>query len=649
MPRAVHPPTIRIGVDTGGTFTDFLVEDGRRVRHLKRLSTPDDPARAVLEGLASLGLGGRASALTELCHGTTVGTNAVLTRGGARTALVMTAGFEDTLEVGRGTRAELYALAPGRVRPLVPRTWCLGVAERVDVRGRVLTALDDAEIEQVVRRLLRGRVTSVAVCLLHAPRRVAHERRLARALRRAGLRVSVSSGVCSDPREVERAGTAVLDAYVAPTVGAYVRRLERGVPRGSLTVLRSDGGRMTPASVRAAPVRTLLSGPAAGVAAARALCVEHGIDSALSFDVGGTSTDVAWISEGTLPLGDTLRVGPFEASVPSVAILTVGAGGGSLVQLDAGGALCVGPESAGADPGPACYGRGGPFALTDALLMLGRLPGSLLAGGFDLDRTASKRAARPLATRAGLGLTAFCRGVERVAAVTTARTLRQVAAGAGADPRAAALIAFGGAGPTLACRTAESLGVSRVIVPSAPGLFAAAGALHAPLRADASALAPLKGDTRALERLARRLRQRVERALVREGATWHTCTEEVEARYVGQAFGVHVPLRGWRSAFHEAHERVHGFADQARDVACVRVHVRGEGGRRREATRRRHRSRAARLQPTPARVLRRAELRASQRLRGPLRIDEQTATTYVAKGWVVGVLAGGALELRREA
>ena len=649
MPRRDPPPALRIGVDTGGTFTDFLVEDGGRIRHLKRPSTPDDPARAVLEGLASLGVTGRDSGLAELCHGTTVGTNAVLTRGGARTALLMTAGFEDLLQFGRGTRAELYALAPDRETPLIPAMRCLGVRERVDVRGRVLEALAPAETERLAKRLLRAGVESVAVCLLHAPRRAAHERALARGLRRAGLRVSLSSAVCTDPREVERARTAVLDAYVAPVVGAYVRRLERGVPRGSLTVLRSDGGRMTPAAVRAAPVRTLLSGPAAGVAAARALAQAHGIPSALSFDVGGTSTDVAWIPDGTLPLGETLRVGPFEASVPSVDILTVGAGGGSLVRLDAGGALCVGPESAGADPGPACYGRGGPLALTDALLLLGRLPVSLLAGGFDLDPGAARARARPLAAQAGLGLTAFCRGVEQVAAVATARTLREVAARAGADPRGAALIAFGGAGPTLACRTAESLGVTRVIVPEAPGLFAAAGALHAPLRADAAALAPLGGSASALTRLAQRLRRQVERALQAQGASWHACIAEVEARYAGQAFCVHVPLSGWRAAFHDAHARVHGFSDPTRPVECVRVHVRGEGGRRTQPTRRARRARRAPLQAAPGRVVSRGDLRASRRLRGPLRIDELTATTYVACGWSVGVLPGGALEMRRDA
>jgi N-methylhydantoinase A len=267
---------------------------------------------------------------------------------------------------------------------------------------------------------------------------------------------------------------------------------------------------------------------------------------------------------------------------------------------------------------------------------------------LDLDRDAAERAARPLARRTGLGLAALCRGVERVAAVATARTLRQVAARAGADPRGAALIAFGGAGPTLACRTAESLGVERIIVPPAPGLFAAAGALRAPLRADASALAPLGGGAQALTRLVRRLRQQVERALAREGAIWTACTAEVEARYVGQAFSVHVPAQGWRAAFHAAHERVHGFADPARDVECVRVHVRGEGSRRKRPARRSRRTQRASLQPAPGRVVSRGDLSAARRFAGPVRIDELTATTYVAKGWTVGVLSGGALELRRD-
>ncbi len=639
---------VRIGIDTGGTFTDVVCRDPGRRFASKVPSTPQDPARAVLVALEAAGglpLDGR------LHHGSTVGTNAVLTRGGARVCLVTTEGFEDVLHVGRGARDDLHALRPGRTEPLVYRADCLGVRERLGAAGETVRALTDREVARVVRAVKRTGAEAVAVCLLHAVREPRHERRLADALRTALGDVSVhaSAEVSADGREAERAATAVLDAYVAPKVAAYVGRIAAALPAGALTVMRSDGGRMSADEVQRAPVRTLLSGPAAGVAAAHALALRLGLDPALSFDVGGTSTDVAWMEGGDVEVQGELVVGPHRASVPSLALETVGAGGGSVVTLDAGGALRVGPSSAGADPGPACYGRGGPFTLTDAWLLLGRLPDALLAGDFPLDRAAAEAAGRPLARGAGVSLGALARGAVRLAAATTARALRRASVARGHDPRGAALVAFGGAGPLLAAETAEHLDLGAVVVPVDPGTFAAEGTLVAPLRFDASR-AVVRADGATLKRLAGTLTREVQTRLERQGASRVHAAVEVDARYEGQAFEVAVPWgRTWRSGFHERHARRYGFAAPERVVEVVRMRVRGWGLERPPPRVRRHATERARPRHLAASGgLLRSALSPGDRVTGPGRIEEPTGTTWVEEGWTARCVDGGVLVLERD-
>jgi N-methylhydantoinase A len=627
-----------IGIDTGGTFTDVVAWRDGRVEVAKVLSTPGDPALAVAEGLRRVGGlrgGGR------LHHGTTVGTNAVLTRSGARVALVVPEGFEDVLEIGRGARADLHALRPSREPPLVPRSRVVGARQRTGADGRDVVPLAGAAA--LAKRVAALRPEAVAVCLLHATRRPAAERALVRALRRAlprSVPVRASAALSADPREAERAATAVLDAYIAPAVAAYVARVARLVP--SLTVVRSDGGRMSAREAARAPVRTLLSGPAAGVAAAHALAIAHGEERALSFDVGGTSTDVAWIDAAGPRLAHALCVGPHVASVPSLEIETIGAGGGSVVALDAGGALVVGPGSAGADPGPACYGRGGPLTLTDAWLLLGRLPEALLGGDHPLDRSAAERAARPLARRAGASLRRLLEGAVAVATAATARALRRASAAAGRDPRGATLLAFGGAGPLLAAETATAVGLSRVLVPERPGAFAAEGTLLAPLSADESRVAPAAASDAVLLRLGRALERLVERRLAAEGAARVATVVEVDARHEGQAFDVTVPLaKGWRRAFHAAHRARWGFAWEERGVDAVRVSARGRGeaplpppAPRRRGTLRRGKG-----------VVARADLATGAVVLGPSRVEETTGTTWVPAGWRAEVLPDGVLRL----
>jgi len=640
--------TTRVGIDTGGTFTDMVCLGPRGRRTAKVPSTPSRPEEAFLNALEAADAAG-----ARISHGTTVGTNAVLTRSGARVAFVTTAGFEDLPWIGRGHREDLHALSPARPAPLLEHGRTHGLVERVDARGRVLRSPSKAALRRLRAAVAAGAPEAVAVCLLHAVQNAGHERRVRSALKDLGIPVHVSAALCADPREVERATTVVLDAYVSPILRRYLRAVARRLPvdaRRAFTVMRSDGGRMTVREVERAPVRTLLSGPAAGVAAAAELAIRVGEARALSFDVGGTSTDVAWIEGDDLPVRPALRVGAFEASVPSIGLETVGAGGGSVIHLDAGGALRVGPQSAGAEPGPACYGRGGPFTLTDAWLLLGHVPAALLGGEFPLETAAAERAARRLARRVGTTLPRLCQGAVAVAAATTARALRLASVSNGHDPRHAALIAFGGAGPVLAAQTAERLGITRVHVPADPGTFAAEGTLLAPLRADAARVVTAAKPT-AFGHIARTLGVRVRKALAREGARRVTLRAEVDARYAGQAYDVTVPFDAhWKKSFHERHAAHYGFADSARPVEGVRLRVRGEGretrahggARLREPAR--YRTRAVRGKQ----ILTRSSLAVGTRVRGPQRIDEISGTTWVPRGWVAEVPADGLLRLRRE-
>ncbi len=638
---------IRIGIDTGGTFTDVVLHGpaGRVARKVP--STPEHPADGFLAAVQEVG---GLPAEARLHHGTTVGTNAVLTRRGARLVLVTTAGFEDLPWIGRGNRDDLHALAPSRNPPLIGDGMSVGVDERIDARGEILRAPGRATLAQVRAAVAERDPEAIALCLLHAVRNDENERALRAALQSLGVPVHASAALSADPREFERMTTVMLDAFVSPTLRAYVAALLEGLGGAPLTIMRSDGGRMAPSEVERAPVRTLLSGPAGGVAAARSLTARLGVERALSFDVGGTSTDVAWIEGDDVPVRPSLRVGPFEAGVPSVGLETVGAGGGSEVTLDTGGALRVGPASAGADPGPACYGRGGPFTLTDAWLLTGRVPAALLGGDFALNKGAAREAAKPLAAASKSSVAALCEGVVRVAASTTARALRAASVARGKDPRDAALIAFGGAGPVLAAETAALLGMQTVLVPPDPGTFAAWGTLLAPLRADVSRVV---ASERGLASVARTLQTEVRRTLEREGARRVALRVELDARYAGQAFEVTLPYeRRWQSEFHGRHAARYGFASADRPVEAVRLRVRGEGwetvdadaGVRVLARPRFTTRRLTRPKRGPARLMR-ADLAPGRRVVGPVRIEERTGTTFVPPDWFAGGLDDGTLRM----
>ncbi|MBI3731965.1 MAG: hydantoinase/oxoprolinase family protein, partial [Chloroflexi bacterium] len=459
-----------LGVDIGGTFTDFvLLRNDQLVIH-KLLSTPDDPSRALLEGVRDL----RLASDGEIIHGSTVATNALLERKGARTALLTTRGFADVIEIGRQNRLRLYDFAQSKPAPFVPPEWRFEVAERLDEQGRVLLPIDANDLNALGERLIAEQIESLAVCFLFSFLNPAHERAVRAALQIPYL--SLSSDVLPEYREYERVSTTVINAYVAPIVARYVEQLEHGLAGRRLRMMQSNGGSIRATTAKSVAARTALSGPAGGVVGAFAAAQLAGFDQIITFDMGGTSTDVSLCAGEPLETSEGSIAG-FPLRLPMLDIHTVGAGGGSLARVDAGGALRVGPESAGAKPGPACYGRGGAHVtVTDANLLLGRLaPGKFLGGRMRLDVPAAEAATDRLAQAMDCDRLTAAAGVVRVVNATMERAIRRVSIERGFDPREFTLVAFGGAGPMHACALAAALNIPRVLVPRHPGVLSALG------------------------------------------------------------------------------------------------------------------------------------------------------------------------------
>jgi N-methylhydantoinase A len=574
-----------LGVDVGGTFTDAVLLADGELRTAK-VPTARRQEESVLEAARAAG----AEVVERFTHGTTVATNALLERKGARTAFVATAGFEHLLHLRRQNRAHLYRLCAAHPEPLVPLERCHGVCERIGADGVIAPLELDSlpEFEDV---------EAVAVCLLFSFRDPSHERTVAEELRRRlpGVRVVASHEVAPEFREYERASTTAIDAYLGPAVSRYLEALRAAAAGADLPeplVMRSSGGVATLAEAAAHPAVALVSGPAAGVVGGARISRLAGVENAISLDMGGTSTDVCLISGGEAGRSAEREVAGLPLRLPMVDLQTVGAGGGSIVWRDAGGALRVGPESAGAEPGPACYGRGGTRpTVTDANLLLGRLP-ERLAGGVELDRRAAERVFTGLDPK------------EAVAVVNAEmlRALRVVSIERGHDPRDFALVAFGGAGPLHACALASELGIGTVLVPEAAGVLSALGLAVSDERRD------------RVESYVRPLKEAGE--LPAEG--------EADLRYRGQSFELAVPLGpDLAAAFHRAHEARYGYADPERLIELVAV-------------------RTADVRPGPELRLPAAE---PLELPGPARLDLPGATCWIPSGWV-GVRDGTSSTLR---
>ena len=571
---------MRVGVDVGGTFTDLVAfgPDGR-MRLAKVASTPDDPSRAVWQAVETLG----AASVAALLHGTTVATNALLERRGARVALVTTAGFEDLLWLGRQDRAGLYDLSRHHPPPVVDRAHVVGVAERIGADG-VVTPLEGGEVDRVVQAVRDLAPEAVAICLLFSFRDPSHEPRIAAAFRVAlrDIPVAASSELLPVFREYERFGTTAAEAYLRPLVGGYVERLETEAARrdvGELRVMASNGGTLSPAQASQRATALALSGPAGGVEGARLLGAMVGERRLLTLDMGGTSADASVVLDGEPLTATAGAVGGVPLALPHVLIETVGAGGGSVAWVDPGGALRVGPRSAGAVPGPACYGRGGTEpTVTDAALVLGWLdPAQPLASDLRLDAAAARAAVARVADEAGLDLQRCAEGIVEIVVANMVRALRRVSVERGLDPRTMTLVPFGGAGPLFTCRLADALGMTRALVPPHPGVLSALGLAAAPARVERLAsVHRLVSDFS--EEDWRVLYEPVSAAVERElpGAR---LARLAECRYPGQGYEVTVGadegLDALAPAFHAAHRARFGHADPGRAVEVVNVRVVG--------------------------------------------------------------------------
>lgn len=663
---------MRVGIDTGGTFTDFVWLDAAgRWRSYKVRSTPDDPARAILAGLAELATPPAA----RVVHGTTVATNTLLERRGARTALVTTAGFADVLAIGRQNRPDLYALTPHKPPPLVEAAWRLEAPERVSAQGEVLTPLTPAALSTLVERLAAGEIESVAVCLLFSFLYPAHEQAIRAALQATGRdwHISLSCEILPVFREYERTVATVINAYVAPKMSRYLQRLAAGLAPRRLSIMQSNGGVISAAVAGAQAARTVLSGPAGGVVGALYVAQQAGWNDIITFDMGGTSTDVA-LCPGRAPLATSTTMVGLPLALPTLDIHTVGAGGGSLAYVDAGGVLHVGPESAGAEPGPACYPRVNGLAAdalsattTDANLLLGRLDADhFLGGALPLQRESARLALAKLARQMGVASAeAAAWDVLRVANAHMERAIRAISVERGYDPRDFTLVAFGGAGPLHACDLAAQLGLPRVLVPPAPGVLSALGMLAAAPTRDygrtVMRLATTLGDVDAIAAwVAAQLRPLEAQAMSDMEAEGFipaeiTLRPAIDMRYRGQSheLTIFAPAESqpdWVALFHQAHARRYGYAQPQAAVELVTLRLTAVGPAQTPALPRSPlrpgRGEEAQTgqgwvyfdaRPVWTPLYQRERLHPGMALAGPAVIFQYDTTTVVPPGWDMAV------------
>jgi N-methylhydantoinase A len=646
-------PHLTIAIDTGGTFTDCVYRIGGRLEVLKLPSTSDDPSRAILEAVRRICELVPAGSV-EVRHGTTVATNALLERKGARVAFVTTAGFEDTLAIARQARPDLYDWNHHRPAPITDL--CFGVTERVGSDGTALRTPPQSELDELRSAICRSKAESIAVSLLFSFANPAHEQAVAAALSSLQLPVSLSHQILPEFREYERGATVALNAYLAPRMQTYIHLLERGLARrkASLSIMQSSGGILSAASGAREPVRTILSGPAGGVIGALSAARSAGIDQILTFDMGGTSTDVALLDANREP-PTTIegQVAGLPVGVPMLDIHTAGAGGGSLAWIDAASALQVGPQSAGADPGPACYGRNDRPAVTDANLVLGRLhPDHFLGGAMRLDQGRARRALAELHSDAPAfaSIEHLAEGIIRVANARMESALRRVSVERGYDPRNFTLLAFGGAGPLHACALAESLGIRRVLVPAAPGALSALGILDADLRREFSRTVMLTPGSPQIAEVFHALES--EARTVFEAESFRPIlSRSADLRYHGQGYELRVDWSARAIArFHQLHAQSYGYADPARPVEIVtlRVQAIARSPKPRINRARLTSSDAHHAQISAHRIFEdgrwrraalydRVRLRSGNRIAGPAVITELSATTHLPTGWNAAV------------
>jgi len=570
-----------IGIDTGGTFTDFVILDKKgNLKKWKVLSTPYDPSRAIIQGLRDI-LNDFSKEPIKIVHGTTVGTNAFLERKGAKTCLITTKGLEDILFIGRQARPALYDLYAQKPQDIIPRQMVFGVRERCNAKGEIVIELEKSELEKCASFLDKRSVQSVAVCFLHSYLNSENEEKLGHFLEKRGVKVYLSSRLIPEFREFERTSTTVINAYLAPVVGNYIRTLKEKLPMASIMVQLSGGGCLPADRIEDMAVATILSGPAGGVLASLELGKSLGIKNILTFDMGGTSTDVS-LCPGQLVYTRDYKIEGFPINLPVIDVHTVGAGGGSVAWVDRGGLLKVGPRSAGADPGPVCYGKGEEITVTDANLFLGRLrPERFLGGRMSLQIEKVDRKMTELGSQLGLDPVETAMGIIRLVNLNMVQALRKVSIERGYDPRKFHLVSFGGAAGLHALSVAQELGITRIIIPQMAGVFSAQGLACSNLTFEAS-----KGvfwqsnlhDLSVLQKTVSELEENVE-IQARSSFTGQEHQIEtasfVDVRYFGQSFEIMIPFeRKWQDAFHKEHKRLYGYSMPQRVIEVTAVRTR---------------------------------------------------------------------------
>ena len=673
-PGVTLPPGMaRIGIDTGGTFTDLvLLDDSGRAIQLKVPSTPDDPARALVDGVREILAMAGAPAVSTVAHGTTVATNAMLEERFHSLALITTKGFRHVLEIARQSVPDGYGNSYFWVKPpaIVPLERVFEVEERLDFRGEVLISLDEAGARACAVSLRELGVESIGICLLHSYANPEHERRLREIVldEHPSAVISISSEVWPEYREYERTVTTLVDAFVKPHVTGYIQRAVRGledaVPGSPLLIMKSNGGVLPAAAVARSPITTALSGPAAGALGASWLAGQAGFERVITLDAGGTSTDVCLVEAAEPRLTKDGRIGRFPVRVPMIDIVSVGTGGGSIAWIAPEGGLRVGPRSAGAAPGPMAYGRGGlQPTLTDANLVLGRLPASLVGGGIPLDAGAARRGIAGLAESLGLSVERTAEGIVELAAHDQANAVLQLTVQRGIDPSGDTLVAFGGSGPLQAARLARLLGLKTVLVPPSPGNVSAFGLLAVDLRDDYVLTRVQRHDELDQDlvgELFGRLELAASQSLAAQGVPrgQMALVRSVEARYLGEGYEVSIPvgasfdLEVSLAAFHAAHQKAYGYAYPAGEVVeFVNWKVTGVGAI--------ERPRLATPPPTGIgrslgeragyTIYERSDLPAGFTTTGPAVVEEYGSTTVVEPGFTLSVDAFANLLLRDEA